>query len=146
MPTHVLRTSIDISADQQIVWDILKDFDRYPDWNPCLISVTGGISTGSRLTISINPDYFISKRFKARLLEYSKEKGIRWFGRAAIPHMFAGDHSFEIIPTSTGVTFIQREEFSGILVPFLRRTLDRKTKKGYEEMDRALRARSEKVD
>ena len=145
MPKHVVQTSIEISADPQKVWDVLKDFDSYPEWNPCLLSVTGEKSIGSMLTISINPAYFINKRFKARLLEYSNEKGIRWYGRLRIPHMFAGNHSFEILPTSSGVMFIQQEEFSGILVPFLKGMLDRRTKKGYEEMNRALKARSEKV-
>ena len=56
MPKHVVHTSIDISADPQKVWDVLKDFDRYPEWNPCLLSVTGEKSIGSLLTVSINPD------------------------------------------------------------------------------------------
>jgi hypothetical protein len=145
MPNYVVRTSIDISADPQKVWDVLKDFDRYPEWNPCLLSITGEKEVGSLLTVSINPAFSINKRFKARLLEYSKDKGIIWFGRFWIPHVFAGTHSFGISPTASGATFIQQEEFNGILVPFLKGMLDRKTKKGYEEMNRALKARSEKV-
>jgi hypothetical protein len=146
MPKHLVHTSIDISADLQKVWDVLKDFDRYPEWNPCLLSIAGDKSIGSVLTVTIDPAYSINKRFKARLLEYSKEKGIRWFGRLWIPHLFAGTHSFEMLPTASGVTFIQQEEFSGILVPLLKGMLDRKMKKGYQEMNRALKARSEKVD
>ena len=144
MPKYVVHTSIEIFADPQTVWDILKDFDRYPEWNPCLLSVKGEKRIGSELAVSIDPKYFINSKFKVNLLEYSIEKGIRWLGRTRIPHVFAGDHSFEIFPSTTGVTFTQQEEFSGILVPFLKRTLANKTKKGYEEMNRALKARSEK--
>ncbi|HEY3419184.1 MAG TPA: SRPBCC domain-containing protein [Methanomassiliicoccales archaeon] len=146
MPTYVVRASIEISAEPQKVWDVLKDFDRYPEWNPCLLSVTGEKRIGSMLTVSVNPDHSMNRKFKARLLEYSKGKGIRWFGSFSAPHVFSGDHSFEILPTATGVTFIQQEEFKGILVPLLKGTLDRKTKKRYEEMNRALKARSERVD
>jgi hypothetical protein len=145
MPTYVVQASIEISADPQKVWDILKDFDRYPEWNPCLISVTGEKSVGSWIHVTLNPEYSMNTGFKARLLEYSREKGIRWFGRLPVPHLFAGDHSFEILPTSSGVMFIQKEEFSGILVPFLKGMIEGRTKKGYEEMNRALKARSEKV-
>jgi hypothetical protein len=35
------------------------------------------------------------------------------------------------------------EEFSGVLVPFLRNILDRDTKRGFEEMNPALKARAE---
>jgi hypothetical protein len=146
MPTYVIHTSIEILADPQRVWDVLKDFDRYPEWNPCLLSIAGEKTVGSLLTISIDPAYFVNKRFDARLLEYSKEKGIKWIGQLRIPHMFGGTHSLEILPSPSGVTFVQREEFNGILVPFLKSILERKTKKGYEEMNRALKARSENVN
>ena len=145
MSKYVIHTSIDISTDPQRVWYVLKDFDGYTEWNPFLLSITGGKSIGSILSITINPDYFINKTIDARLLECSKEKGIRWHGSFWVPHVFTGDHSFEILPMKSGVTFIQEEEFSGILVPILKRTLGRKTKKGFEEMNRALKARSEKV-
>ena len=145
MPKYVVHTSMEILADPQKVWDVLKDFDRYPEWNPCLLSVRGEKTIGSVLTVSIDPKYFINKRFKVNLMEYSKEKGVRWYGRFRIPHVFAGDHSFQIIPTVFSATFIQREEFSGILVPFLKSTLANKTKKRYEEMNRALKARSEMI-
>jgi hypothetical protein len=144
MPKHVIRTSINISADPKKIWDVLNDFDRYPEWNPFLLSIVGEKSIGSKLTINIDPKYFMSERFKARLDDYSEGEEIRWRGRFWIPHMFAGDHSFKIIPNTSGVTFIQQEEFSGILVPLLKKMLNERTKKGYEEMNRALKARSEK--
>jgi len=146
MPTYAIHTSIGIAADAQRVWEVLKDFDRYPEWNPCIISITGDRTIGSLLSISVNPAYSFTRGFKAKLMEYSKERGIVWIGRLPIPHMFAGTHSLEILPSPSGVTFVQHEEFSGILLPLLKRALERRTKKGYEEMDRALKARSEKVD
>ena len=129
MPTYVICTSIEIAATTERVWDVLKDFDRYPEWNPCLLSVTGDRMVGSLLTVSINPAYFISKRFKAKLLEYSRENGIKWIGQVRIPHMFNGIHSFTISPTSSGATFTQREEFSGLLVTPLKGILERRQKK-----------------
>jgi hypothetical protein len=76
-------------------------------------------------------------------LEFSEEKGIRWLGRLWIPGLFDGEHSFSMIRNPDGsVTFVQAETFRGILVPLLKRSLEKDTKRGFEEMNRALKARS----
>ncbi|HLE55364.1 MAG TPA: SRPBCC domain-containing protein [Thermoplasmata archaeon] len=61
-----------------------------------------------------------------------------------IPGLFDGEHIFEIEPAGAGRTrFVQREVFRGLLVPVLARSLDRDTKRGFEEMNRALKMRAE---
>jgi hypothetical protein len=42
------------------------------------------------------------------------------------------------------VRFVQRERFTGLLVPFLAHMLDDKTRRGFEEMNRWLKQRAEK--
>jgi hypothetical protein len=41
------------------------------------------------------------------------------------------------------VRFVHREEFTGILVPLLWRSLDRDTRRGFEEMNRRLKELAE---
>ena len=36
MFSHNLKTSIEIAASPEAVWEALVDFDRYNDWNPML--------------------------------------------------------------------------------------------------------------
>ncbi|HPJ30906.1 MAG TPA: SRPBCC domain-containing protein [Methanothrix sp.] len=63
--------------------------------------------------------------------------------RLWMPGLFDGEHIFEIEPLGPeSVKFIQREEFSGLLVPLMARTIDQ-TLTGFEEMNRALKERVE---
>jgi hypothetical protein len=54
--------------------------------------------------------------------------------------VFDGEHVFELEPLDTGGTrFVHRESFRGILVPPLAKTLDTKTRRGFEAMNQALK-------
>jgi hypothetical protein len=58
--------------------------------------------------------------------------------------LFDGEHIFEIEPTKAGsVRFVQRERFSGILVPLLWRSLDKSTRKGFNEMNAGIKRKAE---
>jgi hypothetical protein len=67
-----------------------------------------------------------------------------WLGRLGIPGLFDGRHRFDLEPGPNGGTLLRhRESFSGILVPFLRSSLDGATREGFEQMNQALKARAE---
>jgi hypothetical protein len=60
--------------------------------------------------------------------------------------LFDGEHIFEIKPSPEGKTrFIHRERFTGLLVPFVWRSLNTKTRRGFNEMNRALKRRAERI-
>ena len=61
-----------------------------------------------------------------------------------VPGLFDGEHIFSIEPLDENrVRFVQREKFSGLLVPLFARSLERDTKRGFDEMNKALKARVE---
>src|ERR1043166_415244 len=68
---------------------------------------------------------------------------LRWLGRFLLPGLFDGEHQFTLQAMASGVRFTQSERFSGILVPLFRRSLDTDTKRGFLEMNLALKHRAE---
>jgi hypothetical protein len=54
-----------------------------------------------------------------------------------------GEHIFELHPSEGGTRFVQREIFSGLLVPLLWGTLEDPTRRGFDAMNRALKERAE---
>ncbi len=50
-----LHTEIIIEAPVNYVWQVLSDFAKYKDWNPFILSVTGNLIVGEKLTIKIKP-------------------------------------------------------------------------------------------
>lgn len=83
--------------------------------------------------------------FKPKVLKYQPEKEIKWLGNLWIPNLFDGKHSLNIKKINNDkILFVQKEEFSGILVRFLSNTL-KDTKSGFELMNQALKSRAEKT-
>lgn len=69
---------------------------------------------------------------------------IRWKGHLLLPGLFDGDHSIEISEDSSCSSLLQQcENFSGILVPFLSRTIEQ-TKQRFEETNAEIRDLAEK--
>ncbi len=138
-----LRTEIEIEATAGRVWEILTDFDSYPEWNPFIRSVTGEAELGAHLDVRIEPPGGREMGFKPTVLEAEPERELRWLGRLLVPGVFDGEHSFRIEPADdTHVRFLQAERFSGVLVPLFGKTLAR-TERGFGEMNEALKARAE---
>ncbi|MBN2224432.1 MAG: SRPBCC domain-containing protein [Deltaproteobacteria bacterium] len=139
-------TEIDIRARASQVWEILMEFDAYPAWNPFIKKIAGKPADGSRLDVTLEPPGGGPMRFRPRVRAASPEREFRWKGSLYVPGIFDGEHQFIIEPASKNrVNFTQREQFSGILVPFLWKMLDTKTRKGFVAMNKALKLRAEKA-
>jgi hypothetical protein len=144
MSSHQLQTDIEIDATPERVWTILTDFAAYPEWNPFIRFIHGVPQQGARLKVRIQPSGTKGMTFRPSVLEAKVGRELRWIGRLLLPGLFDGEHCFVIEPIATGkVRFQQSEQFIGILVPLFRTSLDRDTKRGFEEMNLALKARAE---
>lgn len=144
MATHHLHTEIEIDASVERVWAVLSDFASYPQWNPFIKRVVGAPRQGTRLEVTIQPSGGKAMRFKPVVLSAEAGRELRWLGRVLLPGVFDGEHRFVIEPLANGkVLFQQSERFNGLLVGPLRASLEKDTRRGFEEMNRALKARAE---
>lgn len=139
-----LHTELDISAPAERVWRLLTDFPSYPEWNPFIRRISGEPTTGARLEVRIEPPGGQGMTFKPTVLDAEPNRELRWLGRLLAPGLFDGEHSLAIEPLEENrVRFVQRETFRGLLVPLFSRGLDKNTRRGFEEMNRALKERAE---
>ena len=138
-----LQTSIEIDAPPERVWQVLTDFDSYPDWNPFIRSAVGKPEVGAKLENRLEPPGGRAMTFKPTVLVAEPGRELRWLGRLLLPGIFDGEHIFRIEPLEGGrARFIQAERFTGLLVPLFSGTLE-KTRLGFEAMNEALRQRAE---
>lgn len=136
-----IETQIIINAAPQKVWEILTDFNNYPNWNPFIKSIAGSINIGSTLKVTIEPEEGKGMTFKPVVQSAVKNKELSWLGKLLFKGVFDGKHKFQLIDNGNGTTtFIQSEEFSGILVSFI--NLD-KTAEGFNTMNQSLKERAE---
>lgn len=141
-----LYTEIEINASPEKVWRILTDFETYPNWNTFVRSAKGKIAVGEKLEIFIKPEGARGMTFKPTVLAAEKEKEFRWLGKFLISGLFDGEHFFKIERLDDAkVKFIHGENFSGILVGLMAKSLDTDTLRGFREMNEALKKEAEKV-
>ncbi|MCI9856943.1 SRPBCC domain-containing protein [Microbacterium proteolyticum] len=139
----IIETAIEIEAPPEVVWNVLTDFEAYPEWNPSLIGMTGALEPGSTLRFATDTtDEALV--FEPVVREVRMHEHLRWEGTLLITGLFDGEHSFTLEPTAEGHTLLTQEEsFRGVTVPFLTRWLDDNTKPDFVAMNEALKTRSE---
>ncbi len=141
-----LTAEVEIEAPAEHVWQVLTDFAKFPEWNPFIRQLSGEARTGGRLEVRIGASGTRPMSFSPKVLNIEPNRELRWLGRLRIPGLFNGEHSFTIEPLDEKrVRFIQHERFTGLLVPLMGKSLDRDAKRGFEEMNRALKERAEQT-
>lgn len=141
---HELHTEIDIKAPPETVWNVLTDLDRYAEWNPFIIEASGEIAVGNKLQNRLQPPGGKAMTFKPVVTIVEPTQTFEWLGRLGVPGVFDGRHRFDLEVTPEGATRVGHSEyFNGVLVGFMRKTLDTQTQDGFIAMNSALKTRAE---
>lgn len=140
---HRLEATIDIDAPPEDVWRVLTDLDAYPEWNPFVVSAEGRVEVDERLVNRLEPPGGRPMTFKPTVTSVEPNRVFEWLGHLGFPGVFDGRHRFDLERTDAGTRLVHSEQFHGILVRPMRRSLDRSTLAGCEQMNRALKDRVE---
>jgi hypothetical protein len=121
------------------------NFERYPDWNPFINRISGKAELGEKFEVTIQLPGKKAMLFKPRVRKVSPNQELKWLGHLYMPGLFDGEHMFKIdIVSENKIRFIQKEKFRGIMVPLLWKNINSATKKGFEEMNKRLKAMAER--
>src|SRR4030095_14557680 len=127
-------------------WHLLPDFVLFLQRTPFIRRASGNVKLGQRLEVYMQPSGANGMTFRPTVLQAEPNRELRWIGRLLIPVLFDGEHIFNIEPLGTNrVRFVQREIFTGLLVPLFAKGLDTDTQRGFEEMNQALKVRAEQA-
>lgn len=140
-----LRTEIEIQASPEKVWQILVDLDKWPEWNPFIHHAIGKAKVGEKVDITFRSG---SKEMTLHctVVKVEPNRELCWKYHVILPGLFSGEHSFIIEPMGANkVRFVDREVFNGLLVPLQAKDIDANSRRGFEAMDKALKARAEQV-
>jgi hypothetical protein len=130
-----------INASPSAVWQVLMDWPRFSEWNPFLTDVEGEPRLKSRLSVRIAPPEGKPMHFRPKLTALEPESRLQWLGRAGLPGMFDGRHTFSLTALPDGRTWFEQDEtFTGLLTWFTGALLKR-TQRGFKQMNQALAER-----
>ena len=143
--SYQIQTSILIHSSAQKIWSILTDFKNYPNWNQFIQFIEGTPKIGNKIKAKIQPPNSKLMTFTPKVLVFEENKEFVWLGHFLFKGLFDGEHHFKLIDNQDGtITFIQSENFKGLLVPIFKNSLEKNTQKGFELMNQKLKELAEK--
>jgi hypothetical protein len=139
-----IQAEIDVDAPAERIWNILTDFESFPEWNPFIPKARGEAKVGAKLEVRIQPPGSRPTVFRPTVTVAEPGHKLQWLGRLLMPGLFDGRHTFILEAKGEKNThFIQKEEFSGLLASLLLRSIGANTLRGFQEMNAALKKRAE---
>ena len=143
MAERRIEATVEIEASPSQVWSLLTNFAGTAAWNPFIMSISGTLVPGGKLTVDIVPPGKNRMRFRPTIVVVEPERELRWLGRFLLPGVMDGEHYFFLEPVGLRRTRLtQGENFSGLLVGLFGGTLSA-TKAGFEAINVALKRRAE---
>jgi hypothetical protein len=130
-----IKTSIHINATPSTVWQVLTDFEKYPNWNPFIKEINGTVAQGASIQVNID-----NMQFKPTIITCVPNEQLSWLGKLFIKGLFDGQHNFRLEAQTDGTTiFHHTEQFSGLLVRLFASKLETNTKAGFEAMNKKVK-------
>src|SRR5688500_5595082 len=144
--TRTIRSAIEIRAPLETVWRVLSDFPSYREWNPHLREVRGRPRQGGRLMVLSQPPGARALALRPRLLIWRPPYEFRWRANFISRHLFSGEPGFRLeAHAEDRVRFVHDETFRGLLVPLYSLVRMAATRRGFAQMNEALRDRAEGI-
>jgi len=142
-----IRSEVEIDSSPDKVWQLLIDSPGFvPDeiWEAVKCH-----RIGRKLKVYMETESGKGASLTVRLLAAEPGRELRWKGQLWVPGLFDGEHAFEVkaIPDNHGrerVLFVQSEKLSGLLLPFLSKTITN-TKEEFDKMSLTLKQRAEQI-
>lgn len=145
MPTTELRSEVEIDAPVEHVYRVLTDFERYPEWNPFLTSVTGTLVVGQKLAVDMSLPEGDAYLLEPTVTVVEPNVELRWLGSFRFKALMKAEHLFQLRAPREGVTrLMQGQNFSGLLLRFAGSSLTLAAR-GAVYMNLALKKRAEQT-
>lgn len=140
-----LRAEIDIAAPREIVWAVLTDLSRYPEWNPFTTRIDGTLGEGADLVlhVALRPGHK-EKRQRQRVVALVAPDRIAWRTYVGTPTLLRAQREQLLTSNAAGTThYSTTDSFSGGLVPLVMSLYRKDMERGFATMTQALKARAE---
>ncbi|MBR9676096.1 SRPBCC domain-containing protein [Candidatus Woesearchaeota archaeon] len=142
--TKEIHSQVVIKSSSKKVWEILKKFDKYKNWNPFMKFLEGKLVDDGNLVVYMKPPGMRGVTIKPKIFLVDEGKSFAWRGKMFMKGLFDATHYFSIEHLNNReVVFTQKEIFKGFLVPMFNGVIEN-TRIGFEEMNRELRKKAEK--
>lgn len=146
--TLVRSVTVDIAAPSKVVWDVLTDLDRYPQWNPFCLSAVSTLAMGAPVKMVL-ADYtgaggtFLNTEY---VCAFVPERLLSWELRATQESPYAARRDQIIEPSREGTCrYYSTDAFLGEFAHDIMTDTGAWVKRAFDDTAIALKRRSELV-
>ena len=135
----VYEASASIASPPERVWVVLTDGPALRQWDSGILRIEGAITPGGsfKLWSEVSP----KRAFALTVADFEPPRKMVW--KSGMPlGLFSGARTFTLTPTAEGTAFTVREEFRGIMLPLIRRSMP-DLQPSFDKFARGLKARAE---
>ena len=129
-----------------MVWAILMDVDRYPEWNPFTVSVKTTFALGDPvdMQVALNPSSGRTRHQVEYITGFWPERHRFSWGTHVGPGWFiTADRWQQLTEVGGKVRYETSDEFTGAGVPLMLAIMESKVSRGFNDVAKALKARAE---
>jgi len=145
-----IRTTADIHATPQRVWEVLGDLTAYKDWNPYITRAEGGVEVGGTLTLRLEPPGGQALTVQPVVLEAEAPRELRWLWAKGFSGICDTEQCFILVAKGENRTHvIHRITCTGLALSLpgfgaaTTARLETNFREGLEAMNRALKSRAQ---
>jgi hypothetical protein len=143
----VVEDTIEIAAPVSVVFEVLTNKDAWPTWSSMLVSrAPGPVTLGAPLALGLRTPE-ASYDFVGIVTELVHDASFEWLAKTGVSGVMDGRHRFDVTALSPERSHLRNvERYSGLLVPFARRTASmRAAPAGFRKMNEELARRAEQL-
>lgn len=130
-----------IDAPVEQVWQVLTDFEKYPDWNPFTPRIVGSPEMGARITLHVRMGGRHTRIQPEKITHLSPGRSFAW--GPLYPGWFLKGRRWQEVEAINPHQTVYRtwESFSGLMAPWVVYRYKMLIKRGFEAMSLALQKR-----
>ena len=139
-----IEHTLTIAAPAKVVWSVVTDLDRYPEWNPFVVACRSTLAPGAPIVMRVHVLPYWAQPQRERIFEHQPGRHLR-YGVPPLPlGALASSRSHTVEETAPAETrYVSRFELTGWLVPVVALLLGARLRHGFDAMSAALARRAE---
>lgn len=134
---------IGVQAPAETIWNIVRDLDRWADWNPTYPKAAGEIRIGATLAMTLALPGQQPRQIAPVVLEWVPNEQLHW-KLSLMGGLVKTVRYIEIEQLAEASCIVSNGEiFGGWMGPSVAKSMGRAVHRGFREMNEALKARAE---
>lgn len=138
-----INHDLEVNAPAETVWQVITDFDKYPEWNPFLEACESTLKPGDPIHVTVHLGKQV-RRETEYIIECTPGKGFAYRMKPPPLGMLRSRRSHEIVPIDDQrCTYRSRFRLEGWLAPVVQAFMGKHLLAGFNGMSEGIRMRAE---